>query len=101
MAEHSSWSVLIDTYRCLMQNEDEEQFDFDDYVLIDTYRCLMQNSVILKTSPKATANGGKFGMSIFAITAQVDFNTSYTKEHHFCRHFAFFSPIFWLFYSTK
>ena len=35
--------VLIDTYRCLMQNSLKNQIQVF-LVLIDTYRCLMQNN---------------------------------------------------------
>ena len=35
--------VLIDTYRCLMQNIFEITKAQFGIVLIDTYRCLMQN----------------------------------------------------------
>ena len=39
----SGCSVLIDTYRCLMQNELNKRVEAVLEVLIDTYRCLMQN----------------------------------------------------------
>ena len=38
----SSGLVLIDTYRCLMQNIGR-LLESQEKVLIDTYRCLMQN----------------------------------------------------------
>ena len=39
--------VLIDTYRCLMQNQIRRHLHFALSVLIDTYRCLMQNKTPL------------------------------------------------------
>ena len=38
--------VLIDTYRCLMQNELAKAGLDQAKVLIDTYRCLMQNGEV-------------------------------------------------------